>query len=94
MITAEFIHDVAEYVKDRVAKVVLNGSYEITEFEQKEVTDNQLSLNYIIPVSEISHLTLVEVQDSSGNVISTNNVDVPISADTMFLQSIEVKEVV
>lgn len=92
MITQEFLHDVAEYVDTKVAKVVLNGSYEITNFEQKSVTDSVLALNYIIPVSEVTLLTLVELKDQNNNVIASDNVNVPINSDTLFLHTIEVKE--
>jgi hypothetical protein len=92
MIAQQFLHDVAEYVDSRVAKVMLNGSYEITQFEVKQVTDNILALNYIIPAAEVSLVTLIELQDAAGNVITTNNVNVPISSDTLMLQTITVRE--
>jgi len=93
MIAQQFLNDVAGYVDSRVAKVVLNGSYEITQFEVKQVTDNTLALNYIIPAAEVSLVTLIELQDATGNVITSNNVHVPITADTLMLQNITVTEV-
>lgn len=93
MITQQFLNDVAGYVDSRVAKVVLNGSYEITQFEIKQVTDNTLAIKYIIPAAEVSLVTLIELQDAAGNVITTNNVNVPITSDTLMLQTISVEEV-
>lgn len=93
MITQQFLNDVAGYVDSRVAKVVLNGSYEITQFEIKQVTDNTLAIKYIIPAAEVSLVTLIELQDAAGNVIATNNVNVPITSDTLMLQTISVEEV-
>ena len=93
MIAESFLRDVAEYVNSRVAKVVLNGSYEITQFEVKQVTDNTLAIKYIIPAAEVSLVTLIELQDAAGNVITTNNVNVPITSDTLMLQTISVEEV-
>lgn len=93
MIAETFLHDVARYVASRVAKVVLNGSYEITQFEVKAVTENTLALNYIIPVAEVTLVTSIELQDATGNVITSNNVHVPITADTLMLQNITVTEV-
>lgn len=93
MISEEFLHDVAEYVDGQVAKVVLNGSYEIEEFETKAVTDNVLALNYIIPASEISLVTTIELKDVADTIITSNIVQVPITSDTLMLQTIEVKEV-
>lgn len=93
MITTDFLHDVADYVDGRVAKVVLNGSYEVTEIEVKQVTDSTLALNYMVRVADVSLITLIELKDSSNNVISSNPVNVPIVSDTLILQTIEVKEV-
>lgn len=92
MITASIIHEVAEYVNGRIAKVVLNGSYEITSFEVKEATDGTVALNYIVPAADVPLITSIELADASGAVISSNNVNVPIASDTLMLQTIEVKE--
>lgn len=94
MIATEFLHDIADYVDDRIAKVVLNDSYEITEFVVKAVTDNVVALNYIVPADEVSLVTLIELKDGEDNLITTNDVNVPIMSDTMILQTIETKEVI
>ncbi|ALS25483.1 hypothetical protein IJ21_00280 [Paenibacillus sp. 32O-W] len=93
MIAEQLLHDLAEYVGGRVAKVVLNGNYEIAEFEVKQVTDNVLALNYLVPVSDVPLITLIELKDSANKVLSSNEVNVPIASDTMMLQTVEVKEV-
>ncbi|MGE7718055.1 ketopantoate hydroxymethyltransferase [Priestia megaterium] len=92
MISPELLHGVAEYVNHRVAKVVINGIYTITDFDVKAVTDNVLALNYIVPVSEVSLITLVELKDAADIVLTSNPVNVPIAADHLMLQTIEVKE--
>lgn len=92
MITADLLHGVAEYVDSRVAKVVINGTYVITDFEVKAVTDNVLALNYIVPVADVSLITQVEIKDSEDNILSSNAVNVPITADHMMLQTITVRE--
>lgn len=92
MIAAELLHDVAEYVNSRVAKVLINGTYTITNFDVKAVTDNVLALNYIVPVAEVSLITLVELKDADDNVLTSDPVNVPIAADHLMLQTIEVKE--
>ncbi|GIQ63649.1 hypothetical protein PACILC2_22170 [Paenibacillus cisolokensis] len=93
MIAEHLLHDLAEYVGGRVAKVVLNGNYEIAEFQVKQVTDNVLALNYLVPVSDVPLITLIELKDSANKVLSSNEVNVPIASDTMMLQTVEVKEV-
>jgi hypothetical protein len=92
MIDTAFLQDVAEYVDSRVAKVVLNGTYVITNFEVKQVTGNVLALKYLIPVADVSLVTSIELKDAADNVISTNNVNIPITADHLMIQSITVKE--
>lgn len=93
MISTQFLHDVATYTDGRIAKVVLNGSVVITDFEVKQVTDNKLALNYIVRSSSVSTITLIELKDATDNIISSNAVNVPIASDTLMLQTVEVKEV-
>ncbi|WP_018752164.1 hypothetical protein [Paenibacillus sanguinis] len=94
MITASFKQEVATYVNTRIAKVVLNESYEITEFEEKAVTDSTVALNYIVPAADVPVISLIELRDAAGNILTTNAVNVPVSSDTLMLQTVEVKEVV
>ncbi|WP_240927569.1 hypothetical protein [Paenibacillus thiaminolyticus] len=54
MISSALLRDVAKYIDGRVAKVVINGTFEITDFEVKNVTENVLVLNYIVPVEKVS----------------------------------------
>jgi len=92
MIDTAFLQDVARYVDGRVAKVVLNGTYAITDFEVKEVTGSVLALKYLVPAAEVSLITTIELRDAADNVISTNNVNIPITADHLMIQSLTVKE--
>lgn len=93
MIETQLLHDVAEFVDGRVAKVVLNESYEINIFDVKEAIDGTLTLNYIVPAAEVPLVTLIELKDDADRLLSSNTVHVPISSDTKILQTIEVKEV-
>lgn len=94
MISTQFLEDIAKYVDSRIAKVVINGTYEITQFEVKQVTDSTLAMRYIVPASEVSVITMIELKDEDGNVISSNSVNIPITADQVMIQAIEVIEVV
>lgn len=93
MITPNFLNNIATYVSSRIAKVVLNGTYTITVFEAKTVTDNMVALNYIIPASAVSLVTLIEVKDASDNVISSKPVSLPVTSDTLMLETYEIEEV-
>lgn len=92
MITSKLLNSLAAFVDSRVAKVVLNGTYAITDFEVKAVTDNVLALNYIVPAADVSLITLIELKDAANNVLTSNAVNVPITVDHMMLQTITVKE--
>lgn len=92
MIESTFLNDVANYVDSRVAKVIINESYEITDFEVKQVTGNVLALKYLVPAEDVSTITKIELKDASDNVISSHDVNIPITADHLMIQSITVKE--
>ncbi|MFD0959794.1 ketopantoate hydroxymethyltransferase [Paenibacillus chungangensis] len=93
MIQLSLLQDVAEYVRGRVDKVVLNGSYEIRDFQVKQVTGETLALNYLVPVADVQSITLVELKDASDTVLTAHTVNVPITADHLMLQTIKVEEV-
>ncbi|WP_128894625.1 ketopantoate hydroxymethyltransferase [Longirhabdus pacifica] len=93
MISATLLHDVANYVDGRAAKVVLNDSYEITDFEVKQVTDGMLAMNYIVPAADVSSITQIDLKDDADNVLSSNAVNVEIAADTLLLHTLLMKEV-
>lgn len=93
MIDSQFLQDIAGYVNGRIAKVVLNGMVEITDFIVKEAPDRMVILQYIIPVAAVPHVELIELRDGIGTLISSNAVEIPITSDTLMLQTVEVKEV-
>ncbi|RJX40045.1 ketopantoate hydroxymethyltransferase [Paenibacillus pinisoli] len=93
MIDSGLLNSIALHVNSRVAKVVINGSYVITDFVVKSVSDNKLVLNYIVPVADVSLITLIELKDSANKLLSSRTVNVPIAADHMMLQTITIREV-
>ncbi|MFC6334284.1 ketopantoate hydroxymethyltransferase [Paenibacillus septentrionalis] len=92
MITSSLLNGVSGYVNGRIAKVVINGEFEITSFKVKEVTDNVVALNYIVPVADVNVVSLIELKDSKNQVLTSNTVNIPIAADQMMLHTITVKE--
>lgn len=93
MITAEFLGKVAAFTDQQISRVVLNGTYEITQFEIKQVSGSVVTLNYFVPASAVTEITLIELQAADGAVISSNAVQVPITADTIMVQTVEIQEV-
>lgn len=92
MMTSNLLTDVASYVHERIARVVINDSYEITDFKVKEITGHVVALNYIVPVAQVSLVTLIQLKDAADQILSSNAVNIPIVADHMMLQTIQIKE--
>jgi hypothetical protein len=93
VIVPDFLGDVARFVDERIAAVVLNGTYEITQFEVKLVDGATVVLNYLVPASEVSEIALIELRSADGSVVSSNAVQIPIAADTVMVHTIETREV-
>ncbi|MGK5512063.1 ketopantoate hydroxymethyltransferase [Brevibacillus formosus] len=94
MITDQFLGTVAEFVNSKVAKVVLNQTYEITNFTIKSVQENVLTIEYMVPAASVSVITLIQVKDAVSGLISENQVYVPVPSDTIIAQTVKVKELV
>ena len=92
MITTEFLGSVAELIGGSIDKVVLNGSYELSDFNIKQVSGNLFNLQYTVPSGAVNNINLIELKSSTNQVVSSNQVYVPITADTIITQTIKVKE--
>ena len=93
MIEQAYLTRIADVVQTDIAKVVLNGVYEIIEFEQKAVTDSTVALNYIIPASAVSLVTTIEIKRADNSRISYKPVNLPVTSDTLMLETFEIEEV-
>ncbi|MEK3886516.1 ketopantoate hydroxymethyltransferase [Bacillus sp. FSL K6-3431] len=92
MIATDFLIDIAGQVNHSIEKVMLNGVYEIPDFTIKEVNGSSALLNYIVPFGALTTITKIELMGAQNIVISTNDVNVPITTDTVIVQSILVRE--
>jgi hypothetical protein len=92
MILQSYLNEVAQYTNEKVAKVVLNGTYEISAFQVKQLTDSTLLMEYLVPAESVSEITLIELKSASGTVVSSNNVYIPVTSDTIIKHTITVKE--
>ncbi|MFC5703193.1 ketopantoate hydroxymethyltransferase [Cohnella faecalis] len=94
MITQSYLNEVAGYTNTKIAKVVLNGSIEITSFVIKATMDNVLTIEYLVPFGLVATVTKMELKSSAGMVISTRTVNVPIVEDTIMRHVISIEEAV
>lgn len=92
MISSNFINDVTNFTCGRIAKIVINDTYEINNFKVKEAFDNTVSLQYIIENKFVETVTKIDLKDVQNKLISTNAVNIPIASDTLLLQNINVRE--
>lgn len=93
MIEASLIQDVAAYVDGRIARVSLNGgAVLLTEFTLKRAAQGVVELRYYIPAEAVGTVHRIELQDAAGKTLSVNDVQIPITSDTLVLQSVTVEE--
>lgn len=92
MITTEFLNEVAIFTNNKIRKVVLNEVYEINEFEIKRVDQQVVTLEYTVPNGSVEAIHLIQLKDTLDQVVSSNAVYVPITSDTLMLQTIRVEE--
>ncbi|WP_019421751.1 hypothetical protein [Paenibacillus sp. OSY-SE] len=93
MIEPSLLNELANHVNTRIAKVVLNKTYEITEFTVKKVSESIVSLEYMIPIGSVDSVSLIELRAADGAVLTSNAVYIPLTTDTIIKQPITVKEV-
>lgn len=76
-----------------IAKVRINGTYIITNFEVKSASANVATVQYyVIPESGITNVTRIELLDSSNNVLTLSNVYIPLVLGVNLKHTILVKE--
>jgi hypothetical protein len=93
MIPTTYLTELATYTKDKISKVVVNGSVEITSFYIKQVNDQIVELEYMITHGSVEDALLIELKSATDVVISSNPVYIPIQSDTIIKQKIKVSEV-
>ncbi|TVX91910.1 ketopantoate hydroxymethyltransferase [Paenibacillus agilis] len=93
MMTTNFLNDLAVYTNNRVTKVVINDTHTIDQFEIKEATASDILIKYMVRQGMVQTVNKIDLRDANDKVISTNNVFVPITSDTLLLQRIKIKEV-
>ncbi|WP_368653776.1 ketopantoate hydroxymethyltransferase [Ornithinibacillus sp. 4-3] len=92
MINHSFINDVANYIEQRISSVRLNNSYIIDQFVVKESQNCCVAMEILVPYGSVDTINVIDLLDENGEVISTNDVVVPITSDTVILHVFEVEE--
>ena len=87
------LNKLATFSAIEIAKVRINGTYIITDFEVKSASANVVTVQYyVIPESGIANVTRIELLDSANNVLTRSNVYVPLVLGVNLKHTILVKE--
>ncbi|MBD5153107.1 MAG: DUF2313 domain-containing protein [Oscillibacter sp.] len=91
-VTPALLNQTAAFVASDVASVRVNGEIIITELA-RSTSGNVGSVSYTIRRSQTEEITLSELLDKDGNVLSSSTVVIPVLEETMMLRhSFTVKE--
>ena len=80
---------VANFVSGDVASARINGTVSISDLT-KSVEDNTLTVSYT--VTGVTEITLVELLDGEGNVLTSSSIYVPVGESTVMKHTIPVAE--
>lgn len=85
------LNDIAAFVSSDVASARVNGSIAITNLA-KSSDDNVAIITYTVTAAQTALVTQIELLNSSGEVLTTSPVYVPITDDTLFTHKLPIKE--
>lgn len=81
----------ANFVAADIVKARLNGTI-LIDMINKEVDSSTLTITYSVPMEQVQEITKVELLDSTGTVLTTSTVYVPVDASTIMKHTIPVSE--
>lgn len=81
----------ANFVSGDIASARINGTVVISELE-KAISGSTLTVTYTVPQDQAAEVTLAELLDADGNVLTSSNVYVPVEANTVMKHVIPVSE--
>lgn len=81
----------ANYVSGDIASARINGSVMISALE-KSVDGSTLTVTYTVPQDQVTAVTLAELLDSDGNVLTSSTVYVQVEANTAMKHIIPTSE--
>ena len=87
------LNKLATFSVTEIAKVRINGTYIITDFEVKSASANVVTVQYNVRTeSGITNVTRIELLDSANNVLTLSNVYIPLVLGVNLKHTILVKE--
>lgn len=90
-IQSALLNGSAENIVDLVASARVNGTISITQLT-KSAAENVANISYTVTQAQAAEVTLVELLDAGGEVLTSSGVYVPITEQAIFRHSIKVEE--
>lgn len=90
-VQAALLEDVATFVSSDVATAQINGSISVSSL-QKSVSGSTLTVTYTVPETDTSEITSIALLSSSGEVLTSSQVYVPVTGSTILTHTIPVAE--
>lgn len=81
----------SNFVSGDIASARINGSVVISDLE-KTVSGSTLTVTYTVPQDQATEVTLAELLDSDGNVLTSSTVYVPVESNTVMKHVIPAAE--
>lgn len=91
-IQPSLLNDTANFVASDIASVILNDRFQIEEFSLKQVSDNVVSIEYIVEPNMMSIITDIKLVKADGTVLTQSAVYVPVTQTVLSKHIITVKE--
>lgn len=91
MISPSELTKTAEFIKNQIAAVKINDELTITEFTAKNVAENKLTLEYIVP-SDVGTIENIKLIDTEGDVMTEQNVNVTTSDNVLMKHNFIIEE--
>ena len=86
------LNDTASFVANDVAKVVINNSITVSDFRLKQVSDNVVSIEYVVDPSMTDIITDIKLLRADDTVLTQSVVYVPVTDTIISKHIITVKE--
>lgn len=85
------LNGTASFISSDIAKARINGTIDIDDLN-KSVSANTLTLTYTVTQSQTEEITLTELLDESGNILTSSTIYVPVTQNTIIKHTIPVLE--
>lgn len=86
------LNDTAHFVSSDISSVLINDAVEISDFRTNQVSDNQVSIEYIVTPEMTSAITDIKLRKGDGTVLTQSSVYVPVTQPVVSKHIITVKE--